>query len=641
MRNKLLLLICLVLLTAALPAPAGAQGPERLRQQAADEAAARDAFDPVDGGYQLHDHQHGAEDGHLPGTQKNVRLVGRADIRGAAPGRVADVAAAGNFAYLTVRDPVNCTGEEAAGVAIFKIANPWRPRQIGFIEATQGSQPGEGAQVVRLHTRAFKGRVLITNNEICGAGGEGGMSLYDVRNPWRPRVLTAHFGDDDFAHPDFNVFNEYHSAFAWQQGDRAFAVGTDNYESGSTDVDIFEITDPRNPVLVTELAPNAEGVLQEQDTPLGEASFLHDMVVQKVRGTWILLLSYWDGGWVLYDVDDPANPRFMRDSDYPAPDTLTGLTPSEGNAHQAEFGPYGRFIVGTDEDFSPYRVDFAITSGPHAGEYRAGEFGFTVPLVEAFPDGQFEGPTIYGGLGCPSNDEYGDQPAVPDASDLPAAPGEAKVVVLLRGLCFFSEKIEQAQEAGYDVVIIANHHTGAQGGAAPDASLCGSQGHEFTPTIPAICLGHRAFHLLFGQEPTYAGADEPAIGTLGESVSASAVFDGWGYVRLLESRTMEEVDAYAIPEALDPAYASGFGDLSVHEVAVDRRQPGLAYLSYYAGGLRVIRFNRNGLREVGRYIHRDGNNFWGVEYHRLHGKPLILASDRDSGLWIFRFRYGR
>ena len=40
-------------------------------------------------------------------------------------------------------------------------------------------------------------------------------------------------------------------------------------------------------------------------------------------------------------------------------------------------------------------------------------------------------------------------------------------------------------------------------------------------------------------------------------------FGGWGYVHLFQSSggKMAELDTYAIPEAHDPAYASGFGDL--------------------------------------------------------------------------------
>ena len=101
---------------------------------------------------------------------------------------------------------------------------------------------------------------------------------------------------------------------------------------------------------------------------------------------------------------------------------------------------------------------------------------------------------------------------------------------------------------------------------------------------------------------------------------------------------MEEVDAYAIEEATDPAFATGFGDLSVHEVAVDPRRRDLAYLSYYSGGLRVIRYSAEGIEEVGHYIHENGNDFWGVEtfVDPETGDTIILASDRDTGLWIFR-----
>ena len=63
----------------------------------------------------------------------------------------------------------------------------------------------------------------------------------------------------------------------------------------------------------------------------------------------------------------------------------------------------------------------------------------------------------------------------------------------------------------------------------------------------------------------------------------------------------------------------------------------LAYLSYYADGLRVLRYGAGGLMEVGKYIAEGGNNFWGVEVHKLGGKKYILGSDRDRGLYIFQY----
>ena len=54
-----------------------------------------------------------------------------------------------------------------------------------------------------------------------------------------------------------------------------------------------------------------------------------------------------------------------------------------------------------------------------------------------------------------------------------------------------------------------------------------------------------------------------ALGTVGDSVDVSAVFDGWGYVHLYRngSGKLRELDTYAIPQAHDPAHASGYGAL--------------------------------------------------------------------------------
>ena len=148
------------------------------------------------------------------------------------------------------------------------------------------------------------------------------------------------------------------------------------------------------------------------------------------------------------------------------------------------------------------------------------------------------------------------------------------------------------------------------------------------------------FTLPYPSEPN----NEPDIGALGETVDAGATFDGWGYIHLFNARTLAEIDTYAIPEALDPAFAEGFGALSVHEVATDPAN-NLVYVSYYAGGFRVLKFGKRGIEEVGHFIDEGGNDFWGVQLVNQNdddGKgdddhPLVLASDRDSGLYIFRY----
>ena len=576
--------------------------------------------------------QHDGEGGHLPATQENVTLVGQADIVGAEEGRVADVAAFGNYAYLTVRDPEGCSD---AGVAIMDISNPASPSQIGFIDATEGSFPGEGAQVLDVKTTSFTGQVLLFNNEICGETGLGGVTMWDVTNPASPVVLAAHAGDVTIGEDPNPAYNEIHSVLGWTDGKKAYAVIVDNYET--SDVDILDISDPRNPVLVSESDLNDFDVLQEENTPLGANSFLHDVEVQKINGTMTMIASYWDGGWVLLDVDDPANPVYLRDSDYPAVDAETGLSPSEGNAHQAEFSPDGKFIVGTDEDFNPFRLTLSTTDG----DFQAAQ-GSDTPQLDA--NTTLSGPTTYIGLSCPAS--------YPGDYSFPAATTAGQVAVIERGVCSFSEKVQTAETAGYDGVVLFNS-------VRPDG--CSAIVTPFVEAgIPVASVGRDTGYSLFGaaydeavcQAGGAAAATPFAVGTAGEPINVGAVFDGWGYVRLLDAQTMGQIDTYAIEESLDPAYATGFGDLSVHEVAVDPKKKGLAYLSYYSGGLRVIEYGAGGIKEVGSYIAEGGNNFWGVEYHLLPqdgGKAmagpasneLILASDRDSGLWIFQYTGGK
>ena len=116
-------------------------------------------------------------------------------------------------------------------------------------------------------------------------------------------------------------------------------------------------------------------------------------------------------------------------------------------------------------------------------------------------------------------------------------------------------------------------------------------------------------------------------------------FDGWGFAHLFRNQAgkVEEVDAYAIPEALDPAYAFGYGDLSIHEFATDPDR-NIAYTAYYSAGVRVFEFGEGGLTEVGHFIDRGGSNYWGIEqFTTSGGKRLMAASDRDHGLYLLEY----
>jgi hypothetical protein len=601
--------------------------------------------DPVDGPAETSQAklEHPGGPGHLPPGSRNMQLVSKLRLTN-VEGGIADVGVFKNFAYLNAFSP-ECKdrGGAGTGVHVVDISNPTSPSKAGFIAAHENSYVGEGIHVVNASTPSFTGDLLIHNNETCDASqfAPSGASLWDVTDPRNPKPLSLNFGDPDPA-VDLQTYHTTHSAQLFVQPgalggkDRVLATLQDNQDLD--DVDIVDVSTPKSPVLLSEQGledwPSAQGSYANGDTV-----FHHDMQHKRIGGHDYLLVSYWDAGQVLLNIDDPANPKFVGDSDYRFPDPLMPqFDIPEGNSHQAYWDADSEFILSTDEDFSPFRTLFQITTGPNAGPYGAGEFGWTVP-IDSRADKMINGPTVFGGRGCDED------PPPPPASSLNAGPGEEKIVVMSRGACFFSIKVENAQDAGYDAVIVGQSHGGSRDGLLPDSFFCGGQGHEFTITASGVCVGHRAMHLLFGDDPVYTGPDGPDIplGALGERVEARTVFDGWGYVQLHDARdpNLKIIDSYAVPEALDHEFAEGFGVLSVHEVKTDpRTNVNLAYISYYNAGARVVKFNRKGIREVGFFIDEGGNHFWGTFPFRLgksQGAPYLAFSDRDSGLYILRY----
>ena len=90
-------------------------------------------------------------------------------------------------------------------------------------------------------------------------------------------------------------------------------MASDNIEL--EDVDIFDITDPTNPVQVAdiELADMFPQILDDEQAN-GAAVFNHDMIVKQIDGRFIMSVSNWDSGYVQIDVTDPANPTYVTDT---------------------------------------------------------------------------------------------------------------------------------------------------------------------------------------------------------------------------------------------------------------------------------------------------------------------------------------
>ncbi|MDQ3067014.1 MAG: hypothetical protein M3R12_07675, partial [Actinomycetota bacterium] len=443
-----------------------------------------------------------------------------------------------------------------------------------------------------------------------------------------PTPLAEGVGDSTASGAGKKSANEIHSVFAWDAGDKAYAVIVDNEEG--TDVDIMDITNPKTPFLLKEydLDQTFPQIRQASPGNLVEI-FLHDMVVKEIGGRQVLLLSYWDAGYVAVDVTDPSNLVYLGDTDFSDPDPEAAesgfIVAPEGNGHQAEFTRDSNFIIAADEDFSPLVVDgLNLEDG---SEIIASQGSGTKLLLH---NEVIEGGSVFAGRAC-----NGDE-AVPAGN-----PGAVDIAVVERGLCTFTEKVANVIRAGgWDAVLVFNR----TGSDACDSLLSMSvEGDIRAFGVAPRSQGFAIFDQPYSNSACLAGTGPSqlpvTVGTAGDPLRFTGKFDGWGYVHLYRNGVgkLAELDTFAIPEAHDQAYVRGFGDLSVHEVATSAVRDDLAYLSYYSGGFRVLKIVNDKLTEAGHFIDVGGSNFWGVEVFTSGGQEYVAASDRDHGLYIFRY----
>jgi hypothetical protein len=540
-----------------------------------------------------------ADHGGSSSTELNVvGQLSAADLGIPFGENVTDVWAYGDYAYLGTFDDIACS-LDFTGVHIVDISNPTDPSKVAFIPAKPGTRNND-VKVAHLETRHFNGEIMVASNEPCGSvflprlnangvaaiPGQGGVTIWDVTDPTNPKPLKQNY-------LDFPVHNTY----IWQQGDKAFMIMVD--DDNVQDTHIVDITKPQSPkrIAVTGQLDWPDDIAAEfGDTA---AVFLHDVWVQENGGQVIAYLAYWDAGLVMLDVTDPANPVFLGDSVYGVPDPLSGEFPA-GDGHVVVPNADGTRALFGDEDFAAGALDTFTFDGV---DYPVAEGGFTPPTY-TFPGGTFGGPVHWtGGQGCTTGE-----------FDRPAASGE--VALIQRGTCFFSEKAANAQALGYAGFVVAND------AARGDALITMSAGTNDVITIPGYFVGNSTGEIIKANE--------------GASMAAAGIFDGYGYLRLLDvsdPANIVEVDQFATEGVFaNPPIP---GDRTMHNVVVDDGTT--AYISWYAEGMRVVDFSGDTLSEVAHFVDTaNGSNFWGVYLHEHQdGNTYILGSDRNTGLWIF------
>lgn len=262
---------------------------------------------------------------------RNLSLVGSL----ALPGFNADVWGYKGFAYVGTwgAGDAKCP---ATGIRIVDLANPQQPRLIGAVaEIPKTTQ--EDVEVLSVSTSSFHGDLLVAGIQTCGWEGPQGLDLWDVSDPYHPQHLG--FWDSRGA---FGV----HELTVFQQGGRVYVAAAtpfSDFAIGEGDFRLVDVTDPRNPVEVSEWGLSDIGAGPVCEDFFVYCTFAHSVAVSKDGNT--AILSYWDFGAIFLDISNPAKPTYVRRTMYPEN--------ADGDTHSVALARGDNLLLTADEDWSP------------------------------------------------------------------------------------------------------------------------------------------------------------------------------------------------------------------------------------------------------------------------------------------------
>lgn len=566
-------------------------------------------------------------DGPSAMVTKNLGIASRG-MRNVA-GATTDVWTLNGYAYTgTFNSP--CGGDPEAGVWVWDVHNHNKVNFMGVIPSPVGSRSND-VKVAAMNS----GNILVHSNQSC-AGGPGGFEIYNVDDPSTP-VLLASVRINEINPISNALFGGItdvgvRNVFLFNQGENDYMAAV--AETAFDNFQIYDITDPTNPAMVSAWGaeeifdPGVGNLTNPGDTTqvsrvlsaslwlldgfgASQNRFLQDITIS-ADGTYAYLAN-WDAGLILIDISDVANPQPIS--------VALDPTSEDGEVNSNSVWPSedGMIVIEGEEDLAPFDATFSITSGPAAGNYPAAEGAITVPIA-SLPGAVMSGPTVYVGLACPGD-------------TVPTAPASGNIALIQRGTCFFSDKIINAEAAGYSGVVVFND-------ALRGDALVTMGG---TPTnLPGVFVGHSTGLAIAG----VTNATSLVIGASGEGVSASTVPNGWGGLRIwdytdpanpvLASTFNTVCSANPVDTSCNPA-----GTYSAHNVFVETTgNRVMAYTSWSSDGILILDITvpYNPV-ETARFLNNstnDGlqNDFWGV--YKTTNSPWIYGSDRNRGLYVFK-----
>lgn len=542
----------------------------------------------------------------------------------------------GTYAYIGSWS-ARCAG---TGVNVINVNDPSNPKLV----AIAGSHDGESHEDVVI--RRIDGRdYLFVGVQQCDRGGRDGLDIFDVTDPGHPRHVSffrtrSPFGGvhelDVVRRSDGRVlallavpFEEFSEVYfgAKQQGEFR----------------IVDVTDPSKP---EQLA--GWGVIADSSLPIpsgtrpfsssyqglgnGPVIFAHS-VRGADHGT-TAYVSYWDAGFLKFDIGDPRSPRLVGRTLYP------GTAEGDGHSLTTYDVAGDRYLLANDEDVDPTPIAAVTTSATGDTVYAGVQmFWARTSLYKA---GDIEAEVFDAGEGCSQEAFEGadGKIALADSTD----PFYRGIIEgWPRPPCSIARQAVFAAKAGA-AAFVPNL-------VSPDNAYQYRSG----PVRRARRVGEGMPVVQISDIDEIASSIRDQLKSGGSAqITLASEQPGVGFLRVYSESTARDVDGDGIPEFQQVGQFSDLphvtgevhpppGDWEIHNTEVFGHR---AYSSWYSSG--IVAFDVSDPTQpspVGQFVPPATSRFmgffgasfplvWGVAVDRETG--IIYASDMRSGLWIVR-----
>jgi hypothetical protein len=260
----------------------------------------------------------GSEGRQEPEAQtRNTEIVGH--VAPKQDGGYGDVWAHRDVAYLGSLRQGDCRPPN--GVWAIDLSDPAKPRPLASFAKFPGSD-GEDVWVGAVRTKAFKGDLAAVGIQPCSRQGQGfaGMALFDVTNPARPKELGRlatglPVGVHELGvvqRPDGRVLAlaAANYSFNLSQGRRG-------------DLRIVDITDPRRPRELADWDVRRDGPADLRGQLAARRDVFAHSAWPFDKGN-KAYVSFWSAGVQFLDISDPAAPRLIGQTPYRPEDGYRG-----------------------------------------------------------------------------------------------------------------------------------------------------------------------------------------------------------------------------------------------------------------------------------------------------------------------------